>query len=148
MKTFSAKKDEVTRHWMVVDAQGQTLGRLAGIIANVLRGKNKPEFTPQVDTGDFVIVINADKIQVSGKKASQNLYRHHTGFLGGLKTINFEGLLQKSPEKVIRHAVWGMVPHSRLGHQQIKKLYVYAGSEHPHIAQNPQVLSLAKEATA
>lgn len=142
MKTFVATKETIERQWLVVDAQGQTLGRLAGIIAATLRGKNKPEFTPNVDCGDFVIVINADKIQVSGKKASQKLYRHHTGFLGGLKTITFEALMQKSPEKVIRHAVWGMVPHTRLGKEQIKKLHIYAGAEHPHTAQKPQALKL------
>ena len=142
MKTFSAKPQDIERKWVVVDAKGQTLGRLATIIANLIRGKNKPEYTPHLDCGEFVIVINAKDIQVTGKKRTQKEYKHHTGFLGGLKVINFEDFLAKSPAKVIRHAVWGMIPHTRLGRQQITKLYVYDGPEHPHAAQKPELLSV------
>ncbi len=138
MKTYSAKPLEVERKWIVVDAEGQTLGRLATIVATLLRGKHKPEYTPHVDTGDFVIVINAKGIQVSGKKRTDKKYYHHTGYLGHLKVINFEDLLAKSPEKVIEKAVWGMIPHNRLGRDLIKKLHVYAGAEHPHQAQKPE----------
>ena len=140
-KTYSAKTGEVTREWLVVDAQDQTLGRLATQIATWIRGKHKPEFTPHVDAGDFVVVINADKIQVTGKKGSQKLYRHHTGYIGHLKEVTFDQMMAKSTEKVIRHAVWGMLPHNRLGRQLIKKLFVYDGAEHPHSAQSPRLVA-------
>lgn len=138
-KTFSAKPLEVERKWVVVDAKGQTLGRLATTVASLLRGKHKPEYTPHVDIGDFVIVLNAKEIQVTGNKATDKMYYHNTGYPGGLRSISFENLLRKSPEKVIEKAVWGMVPHTRLGRTQIKKLYVYAGAEHPHQAQKPEL---------
>ena len=124
----------------MVDAKGQTLGRLASEIANVLRGKNKPSFTPHLDTGDFVIVVNAEKIEVSGKKASQKLYRRHSGRPGGMKIEKFETLRDRIPERIIEQAVKGMLPHNSLGRQQFKKLKVYKGSEHPHEAQNPVLL--------
>lgn len=137
MKTYSAKPLEVERKWYVIDAEGKTLGRLAVVAANILRGKNKPEFTPNVDTGDFVIVINADKIQVSGKKETDKIYYHHTMYPGGLKSISFKDLMAKDPTKAIEKAVKGMLPHSTLGGEQFNKLKVYAGSEHPHAAQCP-----------
>lgn len=139
LKTYSAKPLEVERNWLVVDAKGQTLGRLASTIASLLRGKHKPEFTPHVDAGDFVIVINASEIKVSGNKSSQKLYHHNTGYPGGLRSITFENLLAKKPEKVIEEAVWGMLTHNRLGRRLITKLYVYGGPDHPHQAQKPQV---------
>jgi large subunit ribosomal protein L13 len=142
MKTYSAKPLEVERKWLVVDAAGQTLGRLASTIAALLRGKHKPEFTPHIDTGDFVIVINASQVKVTGKKAEQKNYYRNSGYPGGLRTTNFEDLLAKSPEKVIEYAVWGMIPHTRLGRQQIRKLHVFAGAEHPHQAQKPEVYEL------
>ncbi len=140
--TYSAKKEDAQRAWFVVDAEGQTLGKLAVKVANVLRGKHRPTFTPHVDTGDFVVVINAEKIQVSGKKRDQKLYRHHTGFPGGLKTRTFRQMQEKHPERIIKKAVKGMLPHTRLGNQQIKKLKIYAGAEHPHQAQQPQPLTI------
>ena len=124
----------------MVDAEGKTLGRLASEIANVLRGKNKPSFTPHLDTGDFVIVVNAEKIEVSGKKASQKLYRRHSGRPGGMKIEKFETLKERIPERIIEQAVKGMLPHNSLGRQQFKKLKVYKGSQHPHDAQNPVLL--------
>lgn len=142
--TYSAKKQDTDREWFVIDAEGQTLGKLAVQVANVLRGKHKPTFTPHVDAGDFVIVINAEKIQVSGKKRSQKLYRHHSGYPGGLKTRTFEQLQAKHPERIIMKAVKGMLPHNRLGRQQLKKLKVYAGGQHPHQAQQPQDMTLNK----
>lgn len=140
--TFSAKKEDAQKEWFVVDAEGQTLGKLAVRVADVLRGKHKPTFTPHVDTGDFVVVINAEKIQVSGKKYEQKLYRHHTGYPGGLKTRTFRQMQEKHPTRVIEKAVKGMIPHNRLGRQQIKKLKVYAGSQHPHQAQQPKPLNV------
>lgn len=137
MKTYSAKPLEVERKWYVIDAEGKTLGRLAVVAADILRGKNKPEFTPNVDTGDFVIVINADKIQVTGKKETDKIYYHHTMYPGGLKSISFKDLMAKDPTKAIEKAVKGMLPHSTLGGEQFNKLKVYAGSEHPHAAQCP-----------
>jgi large subunit ribosomal protein L13 len=139
-----AKESDVTRAWHVIDAEGQTLGRLATVVANLLRGKNKPTFTPHVDTGDFVIIVNADKIVVTGKKSSDKLYRHHTGWPGGFRTTNFEKLQAEKPVKVVEKAVRGMLPHTKLGAAQIKKLKVYAGPEHPHASQQPQTYALTK----
>ena len=137
MKTYSAKPGEVNRKWVLVDAEGKTLGRLASQVATILRGKNKPEYTPHVDVGDFVVVINAEKVQVSGKKTTDKIYGHHTGHPGGLKQENFETAIAKHPERVIESAVKGMLPKTTLGRKQGMKLKVYAGSEHPHAAQNP-----------
>ena len=142
MKTYSAKPLEVERKWYVIDAEGKTLGRLATVCANLLRGKTKPNYTPNVDTGDFVIVINADKIQVSGKKETDKIYYHHTGYPGGLKSIAFKDLMEKDPTKAIEKAVKGMLPHNTLGAQQFTKLKVYAGAEHPHAAQQPEVYEM------
>ena len=140
-KTLTPSLTTINRNWFLVDAEGQTLGRLASEIANVLRGKNKPSFTPHLDTGDFVIVVNAEKIEVSGKKASQKLYRRHSGRPGGMKIEKFETLRDRIPERIIEQAVKGMLPHNSLGRQQFKKLKVYKGSEHPHDAQNPVLLN-------
>ncbi len=142
MKTFSAKPLEVTRKWYVIDAQDVVLGRLAVEVANILRGKNKPQFTPNVDTGDFVIVINADKVIVTGKKETDKLYRSHSGYPGGFKEISFKALMEKDPTKAIEKAVKGMLPHSTLGDEQFTKLKVYAGSTHPHEAQKPEVYEI------
>ncbi len=142
MKTFSAKASEVNRDWYVVDAADKTLGRLASEIAHRLRGKHKPEYTPHVDTGDYIVVINAEKVRVTGKKASDKVYHHHTGYPGGLKSITFEKLIDKAPERVIQGAVKGMLPRNPLGRAMFKKLKVYAGSEHPHAAQQPQALNI------
>ena len=142
MKTYSAKPLEVERKWYVIDAEGQTLGRLATVCANLLRGKTKPEYTPNVDTGDFVIVINAVKIQVTGKKETDKIYYHHTMYPGGLKAISFKDLMAKDPTKAIEKAVKGMLPHNTLGAQQFTKLKVYAGAEHPHEAQKPVVYEM------
>tara|TARA_Y100001978_G_scaffold172246_1_gene162447 strand:- start:2291 stop:2722 length:432 start_codon:yes stop_codon:yes gene_type:complete len=139
-KTTTPSVNSITREWFLVDAKGQTLGRLASEVANVLRGKNKPTFTPHLDTGDFVIVVNAEKVEVSGKKASQKLYRRHSGRPGGMKIEKFETLKERIPERIIEQAVKGMLPHNSLGRQQFKKLKVYKGSEHPHDAQNPVLL--------
>ncbi len=139
-KTSTPSLTSIKRNWFLVDAEGQTLGRLASEIANILRGKNKPSFTPHLDTGDFVIVVNAEKIEVSGKKASQKLYRRHSGRPGGMKIEKFETLRDRIPERIIEQAVKGMLPHNSLGRQQFKKLKVYKGSEHPHDAQNPVLL--------
>ena len=137
MKTFSAKSEELEKDWHIVDAEGKTLGRLATDIAILLRGKHKVTYTTHVDSGDNVIVINADKIEVTGKKGEGKLYRHHTGFIGGLKTFTFNQMMQKDARKVIEIAVWGMIPHNRLGRRQIRKLNVYTGTSHPHEAQQP-----------
>ena len=137
MKTYSAKPLEVERKWYVIDATNMPLGRLAVAATNLLRGKTKPEFTPNVDTGDFVIVINAEKVIVTGKKETDKIYRHHTGFPGGLKEISFKALMEKDPRLAIEKAVKGMLPHNTLGAEQFTKLKVYAGSEHPHAAQKP-----------
>lgn len=142
MKTYSAKPLEVERKWYVIDAEGKTLGRLATVCANLLRGKTKPEYTPHVDTGDFVIVINADKIQVTGNKETDKIYYHHTMYPGGLKAISFKDLMKKDPTKAIEKAVKGMLPHNTLGAQQFTKLKVYAGAEHPHEAQKPVVYEM------
>lgn len=142
MKTFSAKAGEVNHDWFVVDAADKTLGRLASQIAHHLRGKHKPEYTPHIDTGDYVVVINAEKIRVTGAKAKDKLYHHHTGYPGGIKSISFEKLIVKAPERVIQGAVKGMLPRNPLGRAMFKKLKVYAGTEHPHAAQQPQVLNV------
>lgn len=142
MKTFSAKPLQVARKWYVIDANGATLGRLAVEAANILRGKNKPQYTPNVDTGDFVIVINADKITVSGKKETDKLYRSHSGYPGGFKEISFKALMEKDPTRAIEKAVKGMLPHNTLGDAQFQKLKVYAGANHPHEAQKPEVYEL------
>ena len=139
-KTSTPSLATIKRSWFLVNAEGQTLGRLASEIANVLRGKNKPSFTPHLDTGDFVIVVNAEKVEVSGKKASQKLYRRHSGRPGGMKIEKFETLIDRIPERIIEQAVKGMLPHNSLGRQQFKKLKVYKGSDHPHDAQNPVLL--------
>ena len=139
-KTSTPSLTTIKRNWFLIDAEGQTLGRLASEIANILRGKNKPSFTPHLDTGDFVIVVNAEKIEVSGKKTSQKLYRRHSGRPGGMKVEKFETLRDRIPERIIEQAVKGMLPHNSLGRQQFKKLKVYKGSEHPHDAQNPVLL--------
>ena len=142
MKTFSAKPLEVERKWYLIDADGATLGRLAVEVANILRGKNKPQFTPNVDTGDFVVVINADKVKVTGNKETDKLYRSHSGFPGGFKEINFKSMMEKVPTRAIEKAVKGMLPYNTLGDEQFQKLKVYAGSQHPHAAQKPEVYEL------
>ena len=142
MKTFSAKAETVQRDWFLIDADGKTLGRLASEIARRLRGKHKAEYTPHVDTGDYIVVINAEKVQVTGNKAKDKMYYNHSGYLGGLKEINFEDLIDKAPERVIETAVKGMLPKNPLGRAMFRKLKVYAGSEHKHAAQQPQVLEL------
>jgi large subunit ribosomal protein L13 len=140
MKTYSAKPGEVTREWYLVDAEGKTLGRLATQIADTLRGKQKPQFTPHVDTGDFVIVVNAEKIQVTGNKLDQKRYYRHSGYPGGLRSRTLREQLERRPTEVLRVAVKGMLPKNRLARQQITKLKIYAGPEHPHEAQNPKEL--------
>ncbi len=140
MKTYSAKPLEVERKWYLIDAEGEILGRLATRVANILRGKNKPEYTPNVDTGDFVIVINADKVVVSGKKETDKIYYHHTGYPGGLKAASVKEVREKDARKLIEKAVKGMLQHNTLGDTQFTKLKVYNGPEHPHAAQKPIVL--------
>ncbi|HEY7886515.1 MAG TPA: 50S ribosomal protein L13 [Cellvibrionaceae bacterium] len=142
MKTYSAKAESVVHDWFVIDAEGKTLGRMSAEIATRLRGKHKPEYTPHVDTGDYIVVINADKVHVTGNKAKDKIYHSHTGFVGGIKSITFEKLIQKAPERVIQSAVKGMLPKGPLGRAMFKKLKVYAGNEHPHTAQQPQELKL------
>ena len=144
MQTYMAKEADVARTWHVVDAEGQTLGRLATVVATLLRGKNKPTYTPHVDTGDFVVVINADKIVVTGKKSEDKIYYHHTGWPGGFRKTNFAKLQASKPSVVIEKAVRGMVPHTKLGASILKKLKVYAGAEHPHASQKPQPYDLSK----
>ena len=141
MKTYMANPDKIERKWYVVDAEGQTLGRLAAEVAKVLRGKNKPEFTPHIDTGDNVIVINAEKIKVTGKKLDQKVYHHHSDYVGGMKETTLREMMAKKPEQVIELAVKGMLPKGPLGRTMIKKLHVYAGAEHAHQAQKPEVLT-------
>jgi large subunit ribosomal protein L13 len=140
MKTYSAKPGEVTREWYLVDAEGKTVGRLATLIADTLRGKRKPQYTPHVDTGDFVIVVNAEKIQVTGNKLDQKRYYRHSGYPGGLRSRTLREQLDRRPTEVLRVAVKGMLPKNRLARQQITKLKIYAGPEHPHEAQNPRPL--------
>ncbi len=142
MKTYSAKAHLVERDWYLVDAEEKTLGRLASGIAHRLRGKHKAEYTPHVDTGDYIVVINAAKVKVSGNKRSDKIYHHHSGYPGGLKSISFEKLLDKAPEKVLSRAVKGMLPRNPLGRAMFRKLKIYAGSEHPHAAQQPRPLNI------
>ncbi len=142
MKTFTAKPAEVRRDWFVVDAEGKTLGRLATEIARRLRGKHKAEYTPHVDTGDYIVVVNAEKIHVSGNKAAAKQYYRHTGYPGGLRSMNFEKLIDHAPERVLEIAVKGMLPKGPLGRAMHKKMKVYAGTEHPHAAQQPQALNI------
>lgn len=142
MKTFSAKPETVRRDWFVVDATDKTLGRLATEVARRLRGKHKPEYTPHVDTGDYIIVVNAEKVRVTGRKTTDKLYHKHTGYIGNLKTIAFDKLQQKAPERIIQLAVKGMLPKNPLGRAMFKKLKVYAGNDHKHTAQQPQVLEI------
>ena len=142
MNTFSAKPAEVRRDWFVVDASGKTLGRLSTEIAHRLRGKHKPEYTPLVDTGDYIVVVNAEKIRVTGNKIKDKMYHHHTGYPGGLKSFTFEKLIERAPERVLQRAVKGMLPRSPLGRAMFKKLKVYSGPSHPHTAQQPQSLTI------
>ncbi|HEY8568339.1 MULTISPECIES: 50S ribosomal protein L13 [Microbulbifer] len=142
MKTYSAKPEAVTRDWYIVDAADKTLGRISAEIAHRLRGKHKPEYTPHVDTGDYIVVINAEKVRVTGNKAKDKIYHHHSGYPGGLKSISFEKLIDKAPERTIQSAVKGMLPKGPLGRAMFKKLKVYKGSEHPHAAQQPIELSI------
>mgnify|MGYP001029772700 FL=1 len=141
MKTFVASPDTINRKWYVVDAEGKTLGRLASEIAKVLRGRHKPIFTPHMDTGDYVIVVNAEKIKVSGKKLDQKIYYKHSGYVGGMKETTLKDMLKKHPERVVEYAVKGMLPKGPLGRQMYTKLHVYAGAEHPHAAQKPETLT-------
>ena len=141
MKTFMASPATIDRKWYVVDATGMTLGRLASEVASVLRGKNKPIFTPHIDTGDYVIIVNAEKIAVTGKKLDQKVYYHHSDYVGGMKSATLREKLNKKPEEVIEHAVKGMLPKGPLGRQMFTKLHVYAGPEHPHAAQKPEALT-------
>jgi len=140
-KTYYPKAGEVSREWYIVDANGQNLGRLASKIATVLMGKHKPQFTPGVDTGDFVVVVNCERITVTGNKLDDKMYYHHSGYPGGLKKINLRDQLAKHPERVIRSAVWGMVPHNKYGRKLMKKIKIYAGPDHPHGPQNPKALA-------
>lgn len=142
MKTFSAKPAEVKHDWFVVDADGKTLGRLASEIARRLRGKHKPIYTPHVDTGDYIVVVNAEKVRVTGNKMKDKIYYHHTGHIGNMKSISLEKLLQKAPERVLKIAVKGMMPKNTLGRAMMRKLKVYAGAEHQHSAQQPKVLDI------
>ena len=142
MKSYMARPLEVERKWYVVDAEGKHLGRLATEIVRVLRGKNKPQYTPHVDVGDFVVVVNADRVAVTGRKAEQRIYRRHSGYPGGMKETSYEQMLARKPTEVLRKAVYGMMPKSRLARKQFKKLKIYAGPEHPHSAQDPQTLEV------
>ena len=139
MKSYIAKPQEVERKWYVLDAEGKTLGRLASEAASILRGKKKPIYTPHVDCGDYVIIINAEKIEVTGKKRKEKIYKRHTGYPGGLREITFEKLLARKPEEILRHAIKGMLPKGPLGRDMAKKLKVYAGAEHKHEAQKPEI---------
>ena len=141
MNSYMANPDKIERKWYVVDAEGQTLGRLASEVAKVLRGKNKPVFTPHVDTGDYVIIVNADKIKVTGKKMEQKIYYNHSEYVGGMKETTLKEMMAKKPERVLELAVKGMLPKGPLGRSMIKKLHVYAGPEHNHAAQKPEVLT-------
>lgn len=142
MKTYTVKPGDITRQWYLVDAQGQTLGRLASRIATILKGKHKPIYTPHADVGDYVIVINADKIHVTGRKMWQQMYHRYSGYPSGLRSVNLRDLLQKHPTRAIEFAVKGMLPKNRLGRRMLKKLKVYAGGDHPHQAQKPQAMEL------
>ena len=142
METYSVKRGDIKRQWYLVDAEGRTLGRLASRVAAILKGKHKPIYTPHADVGDYVIVINADKIHVTGRKMLQKVYYRYSGYPGGLRSMNLRDLLQRHPTRAIEFAVKGMLPKNRLGRRMIKKLKVYAGSDHPHQAQKPQVMEL------
>ncbi|NDH08111.1 MAG: 50S ribosomal protein L13 [Gammaproteobacteria bacterium] len=146
MKTFSAKSHEVQRDWYIIDATDKVLGRLAAEIAHRLRGKHKPEYTPHVDTGDYIVITNAEKVKVTGRKHQDKMYYHHTGFPGGIKSINFAKLQLENPTKIIERAVKGMLPKNPLGRDMYRKLKVYAGTEHPHVAQQPKTLDLEGKA--
>ena len=142
MKTVSMRSQDVDRSWWIIDAEDKVLGRIATEIAHRLRGKHKPEYTPHVDTGDYIVVVNAEKIAVTGNKATDKMYHHHTGYVGNLKSISFEKLIEKAPERALQNAVKGMLPKGPLGRDMYRKLKVYAGPEHKHAAQQPQVLEL------
>jgi large subunit ribosomal protein L13 len=142
MKTYSAKPAEVQREWLVVDAAGKTLGRLATEVASRLRGKHKPEYTPHVDTGDYIVIVNAGKVAVSGNKANDKMYHRHSGYIGSLKSMNFEEMVKKHPERIIQQAVKGMLPKGPLGRAMFRKLKIYPGAEHPHSAQQPRALEI------
>jgi large subunit ribosomal protein L13 len=142
MKSYMARPLEVERRWYVVDAEGKHLGRLATEIVRVLRGKNKPQYTPHVDVGDFVVVVNADRVAVTGRKAEQRVYRRHSGYPGGMKETSYEQMFARKPTEVLRKAVYGMMPKTRLARRQFKKLKIYAGPQHPHAAQDPQTLEV------
>lgn len=142
MKTYSAKKEEVRRQWVMVDAEDMVLGRLASQIALVLRGKNKPTFTPHVDTGDFVVVVNAEKIRLTGNKLDDKVYYRHSGYPGGIKSMTAREMLEKKPDQLVRKAVRGMMPKNRLGRQMLNKLKIYVGPDHPHQAQQPEKLTI------
>lgn len=144
MGTFSAKPQNITRKWLLIDADGQTLGRLASQIAQILRGKHKPEYTPHMDTGDYIVVINASKVKVTGNKLADKIYYHHTGYIGNLKSISLGNLMTKDPTQAIAKAVKGMMPKNALGRAMFKKLKIYADAEHNHQAQNPQLLNKEK----
>jgi large subunit ribosomal protein L13 len=145
MKTFSARNETAVHNWFIVDAAGKTLGRLASQVATRLRGKHKPEYTPHVDTGDYIVVINADQIKVTGNKAKDKIYYNHSGYVGGMKETSFEKLLAKHPERVFEIAIKGMLPKNPLGRAMYRKLKVYAGVNHPHTAQQPQILDFDTE---
>lgn len=142
MSTFMAKKEEVKRDWYVIDAAGKPLGRVAAQVATILRGKHKPIYTPHVDTGDYVVIVNADKVILTGKKMENKVYYHHTNYPGGIKSESFESLINRAPEQVFYKAVWGMLPHNTLGRKMIKKLKIYSGDKHPHEAQQPKALNI------
>jgi large subunit ribosomal protein L13 len=142
MKTYLPKVEMSKKNWHIVDAEGKTLGRVAVRIATVLRGKHTPKYTPHLDMGDFVVVINAEKVHVTGKKLSDKVYHHHSGYPGGLKTMPLGRLLEEKPEEALKKAVWGMLPHNRLGRAMFRKLKIYAGASHPHAAQTPKTLNV------
>ncbi|MDO9529787.1 MAG: 50S ribosomal protein L13 [Syntrophales bacterium] len=142
MKTYSAKKEDIVKDWYLIDAEGKILGRLASEIAKRLRGKHKPVYTPHVDTGDFIVVVNAGKVSLTGKKLTDKIYYHHSGYPGGIKAVTAGKLLKEKPERVLRMAVKGMLPKNSLGRQMLKKLKIYSTSEHPHEAQTPRLLEL------
>lgn len=142
MKTFAANSETVDRRWYIVDAEGQSIGRLASVVASLLKGKHKVDYTPNVDNGDFVIVLNADKIAYTAKKGLQKLYRRHSGYPGGFKELTLNQMMERSPERVLEKAIWGMLPHNRLGRRQFTKLKVFTGAEHPHAAQQPKLIDL------
>ena len=140
--TYIAKEADIVKKWYVIDAEGVTLGRLASEVASILRGKNKPQYAPNVDMGDYVIIVNAEKVAVTGKKLEQKMYRHHSGWVGGLKEVRMDKMLATHPERVLEHAVKGMLPKNALGRKMFSKLHVYAGAEHPHAAQKPETLEV------